>query len=87
MAKKPEAHLVIDGCIQEGKKVYVKGAEYTPPTAELAESLVKAGTIAPIRSASAQTLLRAKAPEPAAPAAPAANPAEDDDDLLNQQDG
>ena len=82
MAKKPEAHLVIDGCIQEGKKVYVKGEEYTPPTAELAASLVKAGTIAPIRGASAQTLLRAKAPEPAAPAA---NPAEDDDDLLNQQ--
>lgn len=79
MAKKPEAHLVIDGCIQEGKKVYVKGEEYTPPTAELAASLVNAGTIAPIRSARAQTLLRAKAPEPAA------NPAEGADDLLNQQ--
>ena len=64
MAKKPEAHLVIDGCIQEGKKVYVKGEEYTPPTAELAENLVKAGTIAPIRSAAAQVLMRTAAPVP-----------------------
>lgn len=80
MAKKPEVHLVIDGCIQEGKKVYVKGEEYTPPNAELAANLVKAGTIAPIRSAMAQALMRVAAPVPA----PASGPA--DDDLLNQQE-
>lgn len=86
MAKKTEVHLVIDGCIQEGKKVYVKGEEYTPPSAELAARLIKAGTIAPIRSPSAQTLLRAKAPEPAAPVTPATPPAGNNDDLLNQQE-
>ncbi|MDP2444165.1 hypothetical protein [Pseudomonas sp.] len=82
MAKKPEAHIVIDGCIQEGKKVYVKGVEYTPPSAELAAQLVAAGTIAPIRSATAQAVMRtaAPAPTPATPATPTA------DDLLQQQD-
>jgi hypothetical protein len=79
MAKKPEAHLVIDGCIQEGKKVYVKGEEYTPPNAEIGAQLVKAGTIAPIRSPVAQALMRA-APTPPAPATGGAG------DLLNQQE-
>ena len=80
MAKKSEPHLVIDGCIQEGKKVYVKGAEYTPPTAELAEKLVAAGTIAPIRSAVAQAVMRAATPAPAPTPEPAAV------DLLQQQE-
>lgn len=80
MAKKPEVHLVIDGCIQEGKKVYVKGEEYTPPTAEIAASLVKAGTIAPIRSAAAQVLMHAAEP------APAPAPAPDATDLLQEQE-
>ena len=80
MAKKPEVHIVIDGCIQEGKKVYVKGEEYTPPTPELAARLVAAGTIAPIRSATAQAVMRAAAP------APAPAPGKTDADLLNQQE-
>lgn len=80
MAKKPDAHLVVDGCIQEGRRVYVKGEEYTPPTAELAAKLVAAGTIAPIRSAKAQALMRVAAPVPAAAPDPA------DDDLLKQQE-
>lgn len=80
MDKKPEAHLVIDGCIQEGKKVYVKGEEYTPPNAEIGAQLVAAGTIAPIRSATAQAVMRAAAPTP--PPAPA-NAATD---LLQQQE-
>lgn len=77
MAKKPEGYLVIDGCIQEGKTVYVKGKEYTPPTAELAAQLEKAGTIAPIRSPVAQALMRA-----ATKAAPATGTA----DLLDEKD-
>lgn len=80
MAKKPEVHIVIDGCIQEGKKVYVKGEEYTPPTPELAARLVAAGTIAPIRSATAQAVMRAAAP------APTPSPAAPGQDLLNKQE-
>ncbi|WP_339514457.1 hypothetical protein [Pseudomonas sp. RL_15y_Pfl2_60] len=83
MAKKPEVFLVVDGCIQEGKTIYVKGKEYTPPNAELAEQLVKAGTIAPIRSATAQALMRADA---STPAAPGTQPPPANSDLLNQQD-
>lgn len=41
-----EKYVVIDGCIEEGPAVYVKGQPYTPLSAEWGEALVKVGTIA-----------------------------------------
>lgn len=44
MAKKK--YVVIDGCIQEGSKTFVKGQPYTPLGPEWERKLVEAGTIA-----------------------------------------
>lgn len=57
MAKKSE-YLVIDGCVQDGRTVVVKGAPYSPPSQEVADELVAEGRIAPIKDPRAQQLLR-----------------------------
>ncbi|HHF0206092.1 hypothetical protein I5M34_24355 [Pseudomonas aeruginosa] len=58
MAKNIE-FIVIDGCIQEGKKVYLPGEPYSPPSTQLSEEFLKSGVIAPVKDPAAQALLRA----------------------------
>ncbi|MGX0889036.1 hypothetical protein AB7M22_001044 [Pseudomonas sp. ADAK2 TE3594] len=57
MAKKAE-YLVIDGCVQHGRTVVVKGEPYNPPSKEVAEALLTEGRIASIKDPLAQQLLR-----------------------------
>jgi len=57
MAKKAE-YLVVDGCVQDGRVVIVKGEPYSPPSKEVAEALIAEGRIAPIKDALAQQILR-----------------------------
>lgn len=45
MAKK-SAYVVVDGCIQEGGKTFVKGQVYTPLSPDWERELVAAGVIA-----------------------------------------
>ncbi|MCX4216812.1 hypothetical protein MKZ87_04100 [Pseudomonas sp. MCal1] len=56
MAKKAE-YLVIDGCVQDGRNVVVKGQPYSPPSKEVADALVAEGRIADIKDPRAQQLL------------------------------
>ncbi|WAB92484.1 hypothetical protein OSS47_00450 [Pseudomonas citronellolis] len=82
MAKKAE-YIVIDGCIQEGKEVFLPGQPYSPPTAEIRDDLVGRKVIAVITDPAAQAAIRA---------ASAAAPADEDeggagDDLLRQGGG
>jgi len=57
MAKKAE-YLVIDGCVQDGRNVVVKGEPYSPPSREVADTLLAEGRIAAIKDPRAQQLLR-----------------------------
>ena len=57
MAKKAE-YLVIDGCVQDGRTVIVKGEPYSPPNKEVADALLAEGRIASIKDPVAQQLLR-----------------------------
>ncbi|QJP96566.1 hypothetical protein [Pseudomonas fluorescens] len=57
MAKKAE-YLVIDGCVQDGRSVVVKGEPYSPPSKEVADALLAEGRIAAIKDPRAQQLLR-----------------------------
>lgn len=57
MAKKAE-YLVIDGCVQDGRSVVVKGEPYSPPNKEVADALLAEGRIAAIKDPRAQQLLR-----------------------------
>ena len=57
MAKKAE-YLVIDGCVQDGRSVVVKGEPYSPPSKEVADALVAEGRIADIKDPRAQLLLQ-----------------------------
>jgi len=57
MAKKAE-FLVIDGCVQDGRVVVVKGEPYSPPNKEIEEALLAEGRIAPLKDTRAQELLR-----------------------------
>lgn len=57
MAKKDE-YLVIDGCVQDGRTVVVKGKPYSPPSKEVADALLAEGRIASIKDPLAQQLLR-----------------------------
>jgi len=56
MAKKAE-YLVIDGCVQDGRAVVVKGEPYSPPSKEVADALLAEGRIASIKDPLAQQLL------------------------------
>ncbi|WP_285416529.1 hypothetical protein [Pseudomonas sp. efr-133-TYG-5] len=56
MAKKAE-FLVIDGCVQDGRVVVVKGEPYSPPNKEIEESLLAEGRIAPLKDPRARDLL------------------------------
>lgn len=57
MAKKAE-YLVIDGCVQDGRTVVVKGEFYSPPSKEVADALLAEGRIASIKDPMAQQILR-----------------------------
>ena len=57
MAKKAD-FLVIDGCVQDGRVVVVKGEPYSPPSKEVEEALLAEGRIAPFKDPRAQVLLR-----------------------------
>jgi hypothetical protein len=57
MAKKAE-YLVIDGCVQDGRTVVVKGEFYSPPSKEVADALLAEGRIASIKDPVAQQILR-----------------------------
>lgn len=57
MAKKAE-YLVIDGCVQDGRSVVVKGEPYSPPSKEVADALLAEGRIAAIKDPRARQLLR-----------------------------
>ena len=61
MAKNTKDFIVIDGCLQQGRKVFNLGEVYTPPTAELAKELEAAGKIAQVITPRAQAVLRSKA--------------------------
>lgn len=56
MARKVE-YIVIDGCIQDGRKVTVKGELYSPASKEQAEELVGEGKIALLSDPIARLLL------------------------------
>ncbi|WP_312224333.1 hypothetical protein [Stutzerimonas nitrititolerans] len=58
-----EKYVVIDGCIEEGKEVFVKGQPYAPLSADWAEALTKAGTIASADSEAGKAAAAYKAPE------------------------
>ncbi|WP_160286540.1 hypothetical protein [Pseudomonas knackmussii] len=72
MAKKTE-FIVIDGCIQEGKYVFLPGQAYSPPSTKLRDELLASGVIAKITEPAAQAAVRAAQPKGAA------QPGEDDD--------
>jgi hypothetical protein len=57
MAKKAD-FLVIDGCVQDGRVIVVKGEPYSPPSKEVVEALLAEGRIAPLKDPRAQELLR-----------------------------
>ncbi|VVN89496.1 hypothetical protein PS706_01788 [Pseudomonas fluorescens] len=57
MAKKAD-FLVIDGCVQDGRVVVVKGKPYSPPSKGIEEALLSEGCIAPLMDPRAQELLR-----------------------------
>ena len=57
MAKKAE-YLVIDGCVQDGRTVVVKGEPYSPPSKEVADALLAEGRIASIKDPLTLQLLR-----------------------------
>lgn len=59
MSTKKPSHVVIDGCVQEGTAVYLKGTPYEPPTKEIAADLEKQGVIASIKSEAGQAALAA----------------------------
>lgn len=59
MAKKAD-FLVIDGCVQDGRVVVVKGEPYSPPSKGIEEALLAEGRIAPLKDPRAQELLRQK---------------------------
>lgn len=56
MAKKAE-YLVIDGCVQDGRTVIMKGEPYSPPSKEVADALLAEGRIASIKDPLVQQLL------------------------------
>lgn len=82
MAKKAE-YIVIDGCIQEGKEVFLPGQPYSPPTAEIRDDLVTRKVIAVINDPAAQAAVRATSAS--APTDDAAGGASND--LLQQGGG
>ncbi|MCU0121307.1 hypothetical protein N8H74_23830 [Pseudomonas sp. B2M1-30] len=67
MAKRAE-YLVIDGCVQDGRNVVLKGQPYNPPSKEVADALLSEGRIADIKDSRAQQLLQEN-PDAAADAA------------------
>ncbi|MEE4995983.1 hypothetical protein V2K22_04425 [Pseudomonas alliivorans] len=60
MAKKP-GYIVVDGCIQEGRNVIVRGSPYTPASKEMEDALVAEGRIAMSTDPRAQEALQSQA--------------------------
>ncbi|RXT59596.1 hypothetical protein [Pseudomonas syringae] len=60
MAKKP-GYIVVDGCIQEGRNVIVRGSPYTPASKEMEDALVAEGRIAMSTDPRAQEAVQSRA--------------------------
>lgn len=60
MAKKP-GYIVVDGCIQEGRNVIVRGSPYTPASKEMENALVAEGRIAMSTDPRAQEAIQSQA--------------------------
>ncbi|PPS39410.1 hypothetical protein B0F86_18830 [Pseudomonas syringae] len=60
MAKKP-GYIVVDGCIQEGRNVIVRGSPYTPASKEMEDALVAEGRIAMSTDPRAQVAIQSQA--------------------------
>ncbi|MCJ2374863.1 hypothetical protein [Pseudomonas sp. RGM 3321] len=60
MAKKP-GYIVVDGCIQEGRNVIVRGSPYTPASKEMEDALVVEGRIAMSTDPRAQEAIQSQA--------------------------
>ncbi|RMM27175.1 hypothetical protein ALP86_03173 [Pseudomonas amygdali pv. mori] len=60
MAKKP-GYIVVDGCIQEGRNVIVRGSPYTPASKEMEDALLAEGRIAMSTDPRAQEAIQSQA--------------------------
>ncbi|MFW3166076.1 hypothetical protein WBQ28_16465 [Pseudomonas syringae pv. syringae] len=60
MAKKP-GYIVVDGCIQEGRNVILRGSPYTPASKEMEDALVAEGRIAMSTDPRAQEAIQSQA--------------------------
>ncbi|WP_455807986.1 hypothetical protein [Pseudomonas koreensis] len=60
MAKKP-GYIVVDGCIQEGRNVILRGSPYTPASKEMEDALVAEGRIAMSTDPRAQEAMQSQA--------------------------
>ncbi|WP_426781097.1 hypothetical protein [Pseudomonas syringae] len=60
MAKKP-GYIVVDGCIQEGRNVIIRGSPYTPASKEMEDALVAEGRIAMSTDPRAQEAIQSQA--------------------------
>ncbi|QIQ74215.1 hypothetical protein [Pseudomonas coronafaciens] len=60
MAKKPR-YIVVDGCIQEGRNVIIRGSPYTPASKEMEDALVAEGRIAMSTDPRAQEAIQSQA--------------------------
>ncbi|MBS7416975.1 hypothetical protein [Pseudomonas syringae] len=63
MAKKP-GYIVVDGCIQEGRNVILRGSPYTPASKEMENALVAEGRIAMSTDPPAQEAIQSQAVSP-----------------------
>ncbi|MEE4079947.1 hypothetical protein [Pseudomonas viridiflava] len=63
MAKKP-GYIVVDGCIQEGRNVIVRGSPYTPGSKEMEDALVAEGRIAMSTDPRAQEAIQSRTASP-----------------------
>ncbi|KPZ21543.1 hypothetical protein [Pseudomonas syringae group genomosp. 3] len=60
MAKKP-VYIVVDGCIQEGRNIVLRGSPYTPASEEMEDALVAEGRIAISTDPRAQEAIQSQA--------------------------
>ncbi|GGJ32682.1 hypothetical protein [Pseudomonas avellanae] len=60
MAKKP-SYIVVDGCIQEGSNVILRGSLYSPASKEMEDALVAEGRIALSSDPRAQEAIQSQA--------------------------
>ncbi|AQL40044.1 hypothetical protein [Pseudomonas syringae] len=63
MAKKP-GYIVVDGCIQEGRNVILRGSPYAPASKEMEDALIAEGRIAMSTDPRAQEAIQSQAASP-----------------------